>query len=42
MKLNLCASLFHAWIHVKNMNEMICEGWEINMIVKEFQHAILA
>ncbi len=27
MKPNLCAWLFHAWKHVKNMNEMICKGW---------------
>jgi hypothetical protein len=40
MKLNLCPWLFHAWIHVKNMNEMICKGWEINETIKELQHAI--
>jgi hypothetical protein len=42
MKLNPCAWLFHAWIHVKNMKEMICKGWEINKTTKELQHAILA
>jgi hypothetical protein len=28
MKPNLYAWLFHAWIHVKSMNEMIYKGWE--------------
>jgi hypothetical protein len=27
---------------VKNMNEMIYKGWEINKTIKELQHAILA
>ncbi len=40
MKLNLCPWLFHAWIHVQNMNEMIYKGWEINETTKELQHAI--
>jgi len=30
---------FHAWIHVKNMEEMICKDAK-KKDVKEFQHAI--
>jgi hypothetical protein len=36
MKPNLCAWLFHAWIHVKNMNEIICKGWEKTRLLKSF------
>jgi hypothetical protein len=36
MKPNLCAWLFHAWIHVKNMNEMMCKGWEKIGLLKSF------
>ncbi len=36
MKPNLCAWLFHAWIHVKNINEMICKGWEKIGLLRSF------
>jgi hypothetical protein len=36
MKLNLSTWLFHAWIHVKNMNEMICKGWEKIGLLRSF------
>jgi hypothetical protein len=36
MKPNLCAQLFHAWIHVKNMNEMICKTWEKTRLLRNF------
>jgi len=36
MKPNLCAWLFHAWIHLKNMNEMICKGWGKIRLLKSF------
>jgi hypothetical protein len=36
MKPNLCAWLFHAWIHVKNMNELIRKGWEKIRLLKNF------
>jgi len=37
MKPNLCVWLFHAWIHVKNMNEMMCKGWEKIGLLKSFK-----
>ncbi len=36
MKPKLCARLFHAWIHFKNMNEIICKGWEKIRLLKSF------
>jgi hypothetical protein len=36
MKPNLCARLFHAWIHVKNMNEIICKTWEKTRLLRNF------
>jgi hypothetical protein len=36
MKPNVCARLFHAWIHVKNMNEMICKALEKTRLLRNF------
>ncbi len=33
MKLNLCAWMFHAWIHV---TRMICKGWEKTWLLRSF------
>jgi hypothetical protein len=36
LKPKLCAWLFHTWEHVKNMDDMICKGWEKTMCLRSF------
>jgi len=36
LKPKLCAWLFHTWEHVKNMDNMICKGWEKTMFLRSF------
>ncbi len=36
LKPKLCAWLFHAWKHVKNMDNMICKGWEKIGLLRNF------
>jgi hypothetical protein len=36
LKPKLCARLFHAWEHVKNMDNMICKCWDKTWFLKSF------
>jgi hypothetical protein len=36
LKPNICAWLFQAWIHVKNMSEMISKSWEKMGLLRSF------
>jgi hypothetical protein len=36
LKSKLCAWLFQAWEHVKNMDNMICKGWEKTRLLRSF------
>jgi hypothetical protein len=36
LKPKLCAWLFHAQEHVKNMDNMICKGWEKTWVLRSF------
>jgi hypothetical protein len=41
LKPKLCAWLFHAWEHVKNMDNMICKGWEKKWLLRNFNEKFL-
>jgi hypothetical protein len=36
LKSKLCAWLFQVWEHVKNMDNMICKGWEKTRLLRSF------
>jgi len=41
LKPNLCAWLFHAWEHVKNMDNMIYKRWENTWFLRNFNEIFL-